>query len=66
MMDCQKGRVGCWKVPPETPDVQKTGNRGQETGTRNDARDYIFDFTNGHPGAVSSIVYYLFKVRNRL
>ncbi|EED23457.1 conserved hypothetical protein [Talaromyces stipitatus ATCC 10500] len=28
----------------------------------NDARDYIFNLTNGHPGAVSSIVYYLFQV----
>ncbi|EED14660.1 conserved hypothetical protein [Talaromyces stipitatus ATCC 10500] len=28
----------------------------------NDARNYIFNFTNGHPGAVSSIVYYLFQV----
>ncbi|KAK9237143.1 hypothetical protein V1525DRAFT_404725 [Lipomyces kononenkoae] len=27
-----------------------------------DARNYIFNLTNGHPGAVNSIVYYLFQV----
>ena len=28
-----------------------------------DARNYIFSLTNGHPGAVTSIMTYLFKVR---
>lgn len=29
-----------------------------------DARNYLFGLTNGHPGAVKSIVSYLFEVRN--
>ncbi|EED14119.1 aldo-keto reductase, putative [Talaromyces stipitatus ATCC 10500] len=29
-----------------------------------DARDYIYNFTNGHPGAVGSIVYYLSSATN--
>jgi hypothetical protein len=28
-----------------------------------DAEEYIFDFTSGHPGAVRSILHYLFNVR---